>query len=123
MRKQCIPDPFLHLFKWDWGDPFMGASPDGLVNCLSSGWQIDMMRLADGIAGSVENTAFSFDAVIRPVLIRNQRRELAWPLQESILGLMPRYTNLTPLLTRAIACAKPHPFYVLRTRNAVQSWN
>ena len=39
-----------------------------------------MMRLADGIAGSVEHTAFSFDAVIRPVLIRNQRRELAWPL-------------------------------------------
>ena len=50
------------------------------LNCDNSWWQIDMMRLVEGNAGSVEHTAFNLDAVILPLLIWCQRRELRWLL-------------------------------------------
>ena len=46
-----------------------------------------MIRLIDGMAGSVQHTAFSLDAMIHPVLIQNQRRDLACPLVFSSTAL------------------------------------
>ena len=72
-----VTDLYFFLATLSCSHPYLVAA---VLNLVSSGWQIDVMRLADGIAGSVEHAAFSFDAVIHPVLIWNQRRELAWPL-------------------------------------------
>ena len=54
-----------------------------VLNSDNSGWHMDNTRLIDGIAGPVEHTALNFDAVIRPVLTRNHKRELAWLLVSS----------------------------------------
>ena len=54
-----------------------------VLNFDNSGWQIENTRRTDGIAGSVENTALSFDAVILPALMRNHKCELVWRLVSS----------------------------------------
>lgn len=51
-----------------------------VLNLDNSGWQTDMIRLIDGIAGSVRQTAFNLEAVTLPALILYQSFDPDCPL-------------------------------------------
>ena len=65
---------------------------------------MDKIRLTDGIAGSVEHTAFSFDAVILPALMRNHSGELAWVLVSSSTAF--DWSKVTTTSVSSGSCSK-----------------
>jgi hypothetical protein len=50
-----------------------------VLNFDNSGWQMDDIRVSEGLAGSVQQASLNREAVILPDRILDHNRDLLWP--------------------------------------------